>query len=233
MKYYLLLHIIVAEVKSRLRDREGEAQRSLWMKDFASNISYAEWKQNWTLISCSSQVSILRGSQKNIFMLPLNLHIVINTMCTQNQDDIVPLASFVSNMFKLRYSYLHSVWWASPKLYVWFLVVWWAGRLYAYLKETVYKLFSHGNNVDCPWSVALSNIARCPLDIGNLDRLFSILYRECLMVQVVNSIGKIWILQVVHNVQILQINSRRANYGTLTRHIYRPKLSTILFHLLT
>ena len=58
---------------------------------------------------------------------PLDFHIFINIMCTQNQEEIVHLACFVSSMFKLRYCYLHLVWWASPKLnYMWDFV-WLAG----------------------------------------------------------------------------------------------------------
>ena len=40
---------------------------------------------------------------------PLNLHTFINIMYTQNQEEIVQLACFVSSMFKLRYYYLQSV----------------------------------------------------------------------------------------------------------------------------
>ena len=65
---------------------------------------------------------------------PLNLHTFVNIMCTQSQEEIVQLACFISSMFKLRYCYLYSVWWVSPKLNYVYDVVWWAGGLYVHLK---------------------------------------------------------------------------------------------------
>ena len=61
-------------------------------------------------------------------------HTFANIMCTQNQEEIVQLACFISSMFKLRYCYLYSVWWVSPKLNYVYDVVWWAGGLYVHLK---------------------------------------------------------------------------------------------------